>query len=192
MNDLPVDGPTLTDSSYEQEWENLNDQFIQRWDEDDEDSESAFCWLHSLTPEMAEQLWIAASGNEALGDDQEEYPAWIPKTLLKTSESFWIDADQIQASYSRGSVIVDPSTRAWMAIGCGAAWDPTDRDCQLDPAQSERWDQFPETMGPLLRVDVSREEVDLPPVIKELLPYWQKLIQLHGQINKALTPEEEP
>lgn len=115
----------------------------------------------------------------------------MSKTQLMKSESFWIDADQIKTGHSRGSVIVDSSTQAWMAMGCRAAWDPTELVSQLDPEQGERWDQLPEMMGPLLRVDDCREEEELPPVIQELLPYWQKLIQRHGQINKALTLEAD-
>lgn len=56
VNGLPVEGPTFSDTYYEQEWENLNDQYIQRWDEDDENSESAFCWLHSLTQERSSTI----------------------------------------------------------------------------------------------------------------------------------------
>ena len=175
VNGLPVEGPTFSDTYHEQEWENLNDQYIQRWDEDDENSESAFFWLHSLTQEMAEQLGIAASGDEALGDDQEEYPAWMPKTLLKNSDSFWIDADQIQASYARGNVIVDPSTCAWIAVGCGAAWDPTEPGSQVNPEQSGEWESFPEMMGPLLRIELSQAMATPPILLKTLLPYVTQL-----------------
>ena len=176
VNGLPVDGPTFADNYHEQAWENLNDQFFQRWDEENEDGESAICWLHSLTTEQAEQLGIAASGDQALGDAQEDYPAWMPKTLLPSSESFWIDADQIQASYGRCTVIVEPSTHAWIAVGCGSAWDPTDPDRQLDPEQTTPWDAFPETMGPLLKIEISQAMTTLPISLERLLPYWKTLI----------------
>lgn len=49
VNGLAVEGQTFSDLYHEQEWENLNDQFIQRWVEDDEHCDSAFCGLSFLT-----------------------------------------------------------------------------------------------------------------------------------------------
>lgn len=173
INGLTVKGPTCSCRYHEQEWEGLHENYPQRWDDDD----SCFCWLHYLSREQAEQIGIAAKGKEALGPG-EDYPEWVPKTLIAQGEGLWIDSDQIQSSYSEGTVILEPSIEAWLAVGCGPEWNPNYHpDDQTDPEDGE-WEQYPSDAGPLLRIELIRGEQVLPPDLVALLPYIEKLHSL--------------
>lgn len=171
INEISVEGPTYVDTFADPDsWSGLSDQCF-------EEDRHAFCWLHYLSREQAEQIGIAAKGEEALGPD-EDYPEWVSKTLITQGEGLWIDSDQIQSSYSEGTVIVEPSTEAWLAVGCGPEWDPNNHpDDQVNPEDGE-WEQYPSDAGPLLRIEISRDEEVLPPELEALLPYIEKLHSL--------------
>lgn len=171
VNGLSVDGPTFSDTYHEQEWEGLNEDYPQRWDREEENS--SFCWLHYLSLEQAEQIGLAANGKQGLGPNQ-HYPEWVP-TTQEWDEQLWIHSDRIQESYAKGSVVYAPSSEAWIAVGCGSKWDPTDPDDGLDPEDHNDWDEFPETMGPLLKIKVSRDAEQPPAELEALLPYWRQL-----------------
>ncbi|NBV05329.1 MAG: hypothetical protein EBS08_06675 [Cytophagia bacterium] len=175
INGLSVDAPTFSDTYHEQDWEGLSGNYPQRWDGEEENS--SFCWLHYLSPEQAEQIGIAAKGKESLGPDQ-DYPAWVPKLLVADLGDQWIHSDQISESYGNGAVVIAPSIEAWIAVGCGAAWEPADDEGELNPDGSMSCDEFSETMGPVLKIEVKREMNDLPEQLQALLPYWLKLYDL--------------
>jgi len=172
VNGLSVDGPTFSDAYHEQEWEGLSENYPRRWDGEEENS--SFCWLHYLTPEQAEQIGIAAESRQALGPDR-DYPAWVPKFLVADLGDQWIHSDQIGESYGNGAVVIKPSIEAWIAVGCGAAWEPAIDEGELNHDESMNWDEFPETMGPMLKIEIKREMNDLPEQLQVLLPYWLKL-----------------
>lgn len=177
INGIAVEGPTFSDTYHEQEWEGLHENYPQHWDDDGDEEDSSFCWLHYLSREQAEQIGIASKGEEALGPD-EDYPEWVSKKLITQGEGLWIDSDQIQSSYSEGIVIVEPSMQAWLAVGCGPEWDPNNHpDDQVNPEDGE-WEQYPGDAGPLLRIEISRDEEVLPPELAALLPYIEKLHSL--------------
>lgn len=179
INGLSVVGPTFTDNNLEQEWENLSEEYSQRWDDEAEEKESAFCWLHYLSREQAEQLGIAAQADQALGPDL-GYPEWTPKDLQGKSDAFWIHSDEIQDSYAKGTVIVVPSESAFIAVGCGADWEPNDIENHIDLEDEPNWEEFPETAGPVLKLEISRNSEQLPPEVATLLPYWRQLRNLQG------------
>ena len=173
VNGMAVEGPTYSDTYHEQAWEGLNEDYPQRSDEEP----SCFCWLHYLSCEQAEQIGIAARGKKALGPN-ENYPEWAPKAVINQGDGLWIDSDQIQSSYSEGTVIVKPSTDAWLAVGCGPEWDPNYHpNDQSDPENGE-WEQYPTNAGPVIRIEISRGEEVLPPELVALLPYIQRLHSL--------------
>ena len=177
INGIAVEGPTYSDTYHEQKWEGLHENYPQRWDDDGDEEGSCFCWLHYLSREQAEQIGIAAKGKEALGPD-EDYPEWVPKTLITQWDGLWIDSDQIQSSYSEGTVIVKPSTEAWLAVGCGPEWDPNYHpDDQTDPKDGE-WEQYPSNAGPVIRIEINRNARHLPSDLERLLPYIIKLYSL--------------
>ena len=147
INSLTVDGPTFSDTHHEQSWSGLNVEFMQRWEDDCDLDNSVFCFLHYLGRDQADQIGIAAIGKQALGPDQ-NYPEWVPKKLDAFEEALWIHSDRIKHSYDGGTLVIEPSKEAWIAVGCGSAWDPTDPDNQLNPEEKVDWDEFPETMGP--------------------------------------------
>lgn len=171
INGLLVDGPTFSDTYHEQEWEGLNEDYPQRWDGEEENS--SFCWLHYLSLEQVGQIGIAANGMQAPGPNQ-HYPEWVP-TTQEWDEHLWIHSDRIQESYTKGRVIHAPSSVACIAVGCGSEWDPAEPDNQLDPEDHTDWDEFPETMGPLLKIEVSRDAEQVPAKLEALLPYWRHL-----------------
>lgn len=173
VNGMPVEGPTYSDTYHETEWEGLHEDYLQRCDEEP----SCFCWLHYLSCEQAEQIGIAAKGKKALGSN-ENYPEWVSKNVVTQRDGLWINSDQIQSSYSEGTVIVKPSTDAWLAVGCGHEWNPNYHpDDQIDPEDGE-WEHFPSNAGPVIRIEISRGEEVLPPELVALLPCIQRLHSL--------------
>jgi hypothetical protein len=171
VNGLPIEGPTFSDTYHEQDWGGLNEDYPQRWDGDSENS--SFCWLHYLCREQAEQSGITAKGKQALGRDK-DYPEWLPKKLAADLEDQWINSDQISDSYGNGMVIVAPSTDGLIAVGCGADWDPSDPESQVDLEVAE-WGEYPANASPLLQIELSRGDEALPPELERLLPYLLKL-----------------
>jgi hypothetical protein len=179
VNDLQVSGPTFSDSYHEQRWSELSDVYPQRWRDEEDNSEenSCFCWAHYLDRSHAEKIGIAATGKSAIGRDQ-DYPEWLPKKLAENEDALWVHSDRIQTSYSSGSVVVKPSADAWIAVGCGSSWDPSEQDPEDDVTEDVDWDDFPADAGPLLRIEISAGAEELPAELEALLPYWQKLFQL--------------
>lgn len=171
INGLTVNGPTFSDSYHEQGWEGLSEDYTQRWNGEEENS--SFCWLHYLSREQAEQIGIAAKGKQALGN-KADYPEWVPKKLASDLEDHWISSDCIRESYSNGDVIVKPSTECWIALGCGADWDPSDCESQIDPEVADL-EEYPANAGPLLRIEIRRGDESLPRELEALLPYIEKL-----------------
>ena len=176
INSLLVDGPTFSDTYHEQEWEALNEDYPQRWDGEEENS--SFCWLHYLSLEQAEQIGIAAEEKQALGSDQ-DYPEWVSEAI-EWDDQVWIHSDRIKESYDRGRVIFALSSVAWIAVGCGSEWDPAEPDNQHDPEEHTNWDEFPENMGPLLKIQISRDAEQLPDELEALLPYWRQLKRMQN------------
>ena len=178
VNDIPVDGPCFIDSYHEQSWEGLSEGYPQRWDcdrpDDCEPENSAFCWFHYLSPENAYQLGIAVTSDMAVGP-RADYPEWVPKLMAVRGDECWIHSDRIQASYSKAPVLVDPIRELWFAAGCGSKWDPTEQDGQYDPEEHTDWEEFPEKMGPLLKIQISRNAEQLPDELEALRPYWRQL-----------------
>lgn len=185
VNDLPVRGPSFTDSYHEQIWEDLSQAFPQRWDGDCHDDNdcggdvrnSSFCWLHYLTSEQAAQLGIAAQADQAIGPGQ-DYPEWVAKQLVAQSDALWIHSHRIQSSYANAATVVEPTSDFWFAVGCGPSWDPADPAAQVDAEAEPYWDEFPEQAGPLLRIEISRTKQSLPPEWEALFPYLRQLIAL--------------
>ena len=171
INGLTVDGPTFCDNYHEQDWDGLSEDYPQRWN--DEEENSSFCWLHYLSREQAEQIGIAAKGKQALGNDV-DYPEWVPKKRLSDLEDHWISSDWISESYSNGDVIVEQSTECWIAVGCGADWDPSDQESQNDPEVADL-EEYPANAGPLLRIEINGSDESIPRELERLLPYVKKL-----------------
>jgi hypothetical protein len=171
INGLIVDGPTFSDSYHEQGWDGLSEDYPQRWN--DEEENSSFCWLHYLSREQAEQIGIAVKGKHALGKEA-DYPEWVPKKLVADLEDHWISSECIRESYSNGDVIVEPSTKCLVAVGCGADWDPSDSESQIDSEVADL-EAYPVNAGPLLRIEISRSDESLPRELEALLPYIEKL-----------------
>ena len=174
VNGLPIEGPTFSDTYHEQGWQGLNEDYPQRCDSDIENS--SFCWIHYLSRDQAEKIGIAAKGKLALGPGK-DYPEWVSKKLVDNLEDQWIDSDKISGSYGNGTVIVELSTDAYVAAGCGAEWDPSEPESQVDPEVSH-WDQYPGDAGPLLRIEISRNTKQFPTELEILVPYLIKLRKL--------------
>lgn len=171
VNGLLVNGPSFSDTYHDQSWDGLNEDYPQRWVEGGEDS--CFCWLHYLSLDQAEQIGIAAKGRNALGPDK-AYPEWAPKKLV---EDQWIGSDYIGNSYGEGNVIVESSTTAYIAAGCGAEWDPSNPESQLDVV-ADGCEEFPGNAAPLLKIEINRNAEQLPAELENLLPYLVKLRKL--------------
>ena len=174
VNGLLVNGPSFSDTYHDQSWDGLNEDYPQRWVEGGEDS--CFCWLHYLSLDQAEQIGIAAKGRNALGPDK-AYPEWAPKKLVDDLEDQWIGSDYIGNSYGEGNVIVESSTTAYIAAGCGAEWDPSNPESQLDVV-ADGCEEFPGNAAPLLKIEINRNAEQLPAELENLLPYLVKLRKL--------------
>jgi hypothetical protein len=168
INQISVEGPTYVDTFDEPDsWRDLSERCLK-------DDRHAFCWLNYLAPEHAEKLGFIANG-EHVSSPSPVCAELDLRELMDSSREPWITPEQIKRSYARGTVTVDPSTEAWIAVGCGFEWDPTDPDSGLDPEEFTDWDEFPDTMGPLLKIEVSRDADQLPAELEGLMPYWEKL-----------------
>lgn len=174
VNGLLVNGPSFSDTYHDQSWDGLNEDYPQRWVEGGEDS--CFCWLHYLSRDQAEQIGIAAKGRKALGPDK-AYPEWAPKKLVDDLDDQWNDSDQIGNSYGEGNVIVESSTKAYIAAGCGAEWDPSNPESQLDVV-ADGCEEFPGNAAPLLKIEINRNAEQLPAELENLLSYLVKLRKL--------------
>jgi hypothetical protein len=179
INGLAVSGPTFSDSYHEQGWEGFNDAFPQRWDEEGDNGgdQSMFCWTHYLTQKQAKTLGIAKTGKAAYGK-RYDYPGWLPKIFKENEDALWVHSDDIKSIYNSGVITIKPSTNAWVAIGGGSSWDPSEQDSIEDSLKYADWEKFPEKAPPLLRTEICIGAEYPPAELVALLPYMQKLFSL--------------
>lgn len=181
INDLAIAGPTLQDSKIESDWENLSEEYEQRYPDIARwDDEGQLCWLHYLDADQAATLGIAASSEDAIGDNP-DYPAWVPKGVSKEElEATWISPDDLQESYSVGELSVQRSTEAWFALGCGSDWYPGANLIEEDDSEDEATNSvvFEPMSRPLITVNVRRGQAALPSELLILKPYLIQLVQL--------------
>ena len=106
-----------------------------------------------------------------------DYPGWLTNEFLLNEDTLWILSDEIQRGYQKGSLVREPSTDAWIALGCGSAWDPREYDPNGDATESSDWIEYPDSAGPLVKIEISAGSKELPSELKVLLPYFQKLLE---------------
>ena len=181
INDLAIEGPTLQDSKIEIDWENLSEQYTQRFPKKAScGHKGQLCWLHYLDADQAATLGIAASGEDAIGDNP-DYPAWVPKGIGEEElEATWISPNDILESYSRGELSIPASTEAWFALGCGSDWYPGANLIEEDDSEDEASNSvgFKPMNRPLITVNVRRGQATLPSELLILKPYLIQLVQL--------------
>lgn len=173
INQLSVKGPTYTDQKCESTWENLSEEYTQRYPKSaNSDHEGQMCWLHYLSAAQAKLLGIAASGKDAIGENP-DYPEWVPKAVSEDElESTWISPDELQESYSNGEASGPQSTEAWLALGCGSNWYPG-----ADIIEGDTEDRAADSLvfnpmaRPLITAQITRGDKILPSEILTLRPY---------------------
>lgn len=184
VNDIPVDGPSYKDTYHEQFWEGLSEEYTQRWKSNSgekyDPATSMLCWLHYISIEHAQQLGIAANGDKAVGHGA-DYPPWVSKLMAAQSDVCWIHSDQIQASYAEASPEVEPITNICVYVGSGSEWDPKDTVFQLNHEERFECGEYPDSDGPLLEIEISRDPEHFPAELNALLPYWRQLFRLRSK-----------
>ena len=171
IDGIPVEGPTYHDSYHEQWWEGLSDE--DQDNEGNEDELGGFNWLNYLSQDQAEQLGLAAAGDGAIGPDR-GHPEWAPRSLIEEgSEATWISTRMIYESYSQWALQVDPSTCGYIALGCGAGWDPTSNPNERNELGEDLgWLEYPDAAAPLYKVEIERGADECPEMLARLLPYF--------------------
>lgn len=181
INGIQVHGPTYTYCNGEDDWESLSKQYKQRFPLTRSDHEGQMCWLHYLEPEQADRLGISRTNS---GSDlpNKEYPAWLPSDIEPSIlEATWISPDELQESYTKGTLQIPKSRTALLALGCGSEWSP-----DIEPEEGEEDDEeesaspFAPLNPPLMEIEINRDDDALPQELSILKPY----LLLLGKLTK--------
>jgi hypothetical protein len=172
INGVNVSGPTMNCGYHETTIEDLSEH----WSEDQGLEEMS--WLHALTPELARRLGIGpAHGQDSLEPSSlaAKHPSWLSTTI--DIDSTWINAEQLQESYSKGRRVRIKDAPIRLALGCGEDWTPTtDREDEeaCDPEGSE----YPLANPPVLILDINPACDHFNDSIELFRPYLLKLAEI--------------
>lgn len=176
INAININGPEYAYSNGEDQWDGLSEEYSQRFPGTRNDRDGQMCWLHYVDAEQAATLGISAADNDAIGANP-DYPAWVPKTASgKDLEATWISPDDLQKIYSGGKLLIQKSTDACLAFGCGAEWE-TDHLSEDDELSDDFI--FNPLTAPLIEITVRWGDQTLPDQLMVLKPY---LIKFYGMI----------
>ena len=137
--DQPVSGPSLTDYYHEVQW---LEQGLQK----EPLKGREFSWLHQLTREQAETLGLARSN----GFHQDPtMPHWLADDL--DFSKILITTEDLQSSYSQGTVTSYAIGDLLLCLGAGPEWRPLCIDEQVDEVNEEKdaMNPYPETQLPI-------------------------------------------
>jgi hypothetical protein len=172
INGIDVNGPTMNCGYHETTVDGISDEW--EWHSRPE----KLCWLHALDAELADQLGIGATSPYKQGRSSsrhENHPIWLAEGI--DIEAAWLDAEQLQKSYSTGCRLRIKEAPIRLALGCGEDWTPktqTEEEESCDPSQRV----YPLVHPPILSIDISPDSQSLPDEAGRLHPYLLKLAEI--------------
>ena len=172
INGIEVNGPTMNCGYHE----TTVDDFSDEWEGHLRPEE--LCWLHALDAELAEKLGIGATSQQKKvqsSSRQSNHPTWLTEDI--DIETTWLDAEQLQKSYSAGCRIRIKEAPIRLALGCGEDWTPeiqTEEEASCDP--SGRF--YPLAHPPILSIDIDPDSERIPDDFERLRPYLLELAKI--------------
>jgi len=172
INGIDVNGPTMNCGYYETTVDDISDEW-KRHSRPDE-----LCWIHALNAELADQLGIGPTSPDKQGRSSsrhENHPIWLAEGI--DIEAAWLDAEQLQKSYSTGCRLRIKEAPIRLALGCGEDWTPktqTEEEESCDPSKRV----YPLVHPPILSIDINPDSERLPDEAERLHPYLLKLAEI--------------
>jgi len=172
INEIEVNGPTMNCGYHE----TTVDDFSDEWEGHARAEE--LCWLHALDAELAGKLGIGTASQQKRGQcssSQANHPTWLTEDI--DIETTWLNAEQLQKSYSAGCRIRIKEAPVHLALGCGKDWTPktqTEEEALCSTADRH----YPLTHPPILSIDIDPDSELFPDEIKTLRPYLLQLAEI--------------
>lgn len=167
IENQPVRGPSLTDYYHEVEW---IDQGLQK----EPLKGREFSWLHQLSREQAETLGLARSN----GIHQDPtMPHWLADDV--DFSKIWITTENVQSSYSQGTVTSYAIGDLLLCLGAGPEWRPSHMDEQVDEVNEEKdaMNPYPETQLPIKVFSLTKRSPCQDPGATSALQLLGRLLQ---------------
>lgn len=172
INGIDVNGPMMNCGYHETTVDGISDE----WERHSRPEE--LCWLHALDAELADRLGIGATSPDKQGRASSRHvnhPIWLAEGI--DIEAAWLDAEQLQKSYSAGCRLRIKEAPIRLALGCGRDWTPTterEEEESCDPTKQV----YPLVHPPIRSIDINLDTEHLPDEAEKLLPYLLRLAEI--------------
>ena len=172
INEIAVHGPTMSCGYHE----TTIDDFGDGWETFSRPEE--LCWLHALNAELAGGLGIGSASqaqNNRPSHSHPNHPSWLSEVI--DIEATWLDAEQLQESYSCGRRIRIKDAPIRLALGCGEDWTPktyAEEEESCDPCGK----RYPLVHPPILNIEIHPDAGSFPDAVEKLRPYLLRLAEI--------------